>query len=85
MDAAVITAVMQGSAMVVLAYHFLVGLPAILERIAKDQAAERIFWAGESAKDRQVIREEFAVTRDEIRRHYGGFSHGGDSPPKIIP
>jgi hypothetical protein len=66
-DPTIIAAILNGSALAILAYHFLIGLPAILERISKDQQAERVFWAGEAQLDRQAFAERAAMIAAELR------------------
>jgi adenylate kinase len=69
MEPAWIAAILNGGAMVILAYHFLVGLPAILERIAKDQQAERQFWANEGTRDREEFARRAEVIAAALRAH----------------
>jgi hypothetical protein len=66
MDATWFSAIMNGGAMAVLAYHFLVGLPAILTRIADEQRAERQFWAGQADKDRGEFARRTEMIVEEI-------------------
>lgn len=68
MDAIWVTAIVQMGAMGILAYHFLLGLPMILERIAKDQQHERAFWADQAALDRADFGRRAEVIATELRR-----------------
>jgi hypothetical protein len=68
MDAVWITAILQGGAMIILAYHFLVGLPTMLDRIAKDQQSERTFWANQAALDRAEFGRRAEIVAAELRR-----------------
>ncbi len=63
MDAVWVTAILQGGAMIVLAYHFLVGLPALLARIDDSQRQERIFWANQNQQDRQAFADRASADR----------------------
>jgi hypothetical protein len=65
-----ITAIMQTGAMAIMAYHFLVGLPAMMERYAKDQQAERMFWAAEAQRDREAFSTRAELIAAEIRQSF---------------
>ena len=52
----------------ILVYHFLVGLPHMLDRIAKDQQAERIFWAEQARLDRESFGQRAEMIAQELRR-----------------
>ena len=88
MESQWISLVVQTGAIGILAYHFLVGLPAILERIAKEQQAERLFWAAENTKDREAVAESLKEIVLKLERllvlHYVvGHSIRKNDPPRI--
>ena len=66
MEPTILAAILNG-ALAILAYHFLVGLPAILDRISKDQQTERLFWAGEADKDRNSFHARTTMLIAEMR------------------
>ena len=67
MEPTILAAILNGGALAILAYHFLVGLPAILDRISKDQQTERLFWAGEADKDRNSFHARTTMLIAEMR------------------
>ena len=78
MEAIWVTAILQGGAMMILAYHFLVGLPGMLERISKDQQTERVFWAEQARLDREHFGQRAETIAAELRRitaERDGMSH----------
>jgi hypothetical protein len=63
-----VTALIQTGVTGILAYHFLIGLPALLERIAKDQQVERQFWADQAQRDRDEFARRAENIAIELRR-----------------
>ena len=63
-----VTALIQTGVTGILAYHFLAGLPAMLERISKDQQLERQFWADQAKLDREEYWRRFEAIAVELRR-----------------
>lgn len=62
----------------ILAYHFLVGLPGLLERISRDQQTERVFWAEQARLDREHFGQRAETIAAELRRlaaERDGMSH----------
>jgi hypothetical protein len=80
MDPTWFAAVAQTGAMGILAYHFLVGLPAILARISEEQRAERTFWAQQVDKDRAEFSRRAEMIGGEIRRQLADRANRNNGP-----
>ena len=68
MDPAILAAVMNGGALVILGYHLLWGLPKMLQDMMAAQSAERTFWAQQNSIDRSAFAERAKLIADALAR-----------------